>query len=160
MTSLPHKASFVNIVGKPNVGKSTLMNALLGKKLSIITAKAQTTRHRITGILSGDDFQVIYADTPGIITPNYALQQSMMRVVRSLLVDADALLWVVDVHDQDLPTDFSAKLLQRTTPVFLLINKVDLVSKEALEKYFNTGLPMYQSMRSFLSLPCGPTTQY
>jgi len=134
MTSSHHKAGFVNIVGKPNVGKSTLMNALLGKKLSIITAKAQTTRHRITGILSGDDFQVIYADTPGIITPNYALQQSMMRVVRSSLVDADALLWVVDVHDQDLPTDFSAKLLQRTIPVFLLINKVDLIGKVALEK--------------------------
>jgi GTP-binding protein Era len=134
MTSLPHKAGFVNIVGKPNVGKSTLMNALLGEKLSIITAKAQTTRHRIAGILSGDDFQVIYADTPGIITPNYELQHSMMRVVRSSLVDADALLWVVDVHDQDLPTDFSAKLLQRTTPVFLLINKVDLIGKVALEK--------------------------
>jgi GTPase len=134
MNSLPHKAGFVNIVGKPNVGKSTLMNALLGKKLSIITAKAQTTRHRIAGILSGDDFQVIYADTPGIITPHYELQRSMMRVVRSSLVDADALLWVVDVHDQDLPTDFSAKLLQRTTPVFLLINKVDSIDKVALEK--------------------------
>ncbi len=135
MTSLPHKAGFVNIVGKPNVGKSTLMNVLLGKNLSIITAKAQTTRHRIAGILSGDDFQVIYADTPGIITPNYELQRSMMRVVRGSLVDADALLWVVDVHDQELPTDFSAKLLhRRATPVFLLINKVDLIGKVALEK--------------------------
>jgi GTPase len=134
MTSLPHKAGFVNIIGKPNVGKSTLMNALLGKKLSIITAKAQTTRHRIAGILSGDDFQVIYADTPGMIVPNYELQRSMMRVVRSSLVDADALLWVVDVHDQDLPTDFSAKLLQKTIPVFLLINKVDSIDGATLEQ--------------------------
>jgi GTP-binding protein Era len=134
MTSLPHKAGWVNIIGKPNVGKSTLMNALLGEKLSIITAKAQTTRHRIIGILSGDDFQIIYTDTPGIITPKYALQQSMMREVRSALVDADVLLWVVDVHEKDVPTDFSAKLLQQTTPVFLLINKVDLIDKVALEK--------------------------
>jgi GTPase len=144
MTSSPHKAGFVNIIGKPNVGKSTLMNALLGEKLSIITAKAQTTRHRIAGILSGDDFQVIYADTPGMITPNYELQRSMMRVVRSSLVDADVLLWVVDVHERDVPTDFSAKLLQQTTPVFLLINKVDLIDKVALEKviqYWSAHIP-------------------
>ena len=134
MTSLPHKAGLVNIIGKPNVGKSTLMNALLGEKLSIITAKAQTTRHRIIGILSGDGFQIIYTDTPGIITPKYALQQSMMREVRSAFVDADVLLWVVDVHEQDLPPDFSAKLLQRTAPVFLLINKVDLIDKVELAK--------------------------
>jgi GTPase len=134
MTSLSHKAGFVNIIGKPNVGKSTLMNALLGEKLSIITAKAQTTRHRIAGILSGDNFQIIYTDTPGIITPHYALQRSMMRVVHSSLVDADALLWVVDAHDQDLSTDFSAKLLHLTAPIFLLINKVDLINKVALEK--------------------------
>jgi len=134
MTSSPHKAGFVNIVGKPNAGKSTLMNVLLGEKLSIITAKAQTTRHRIKGILSGDNFQIVYTDTPGMITPNYALQQSMMQAVRSALVDADVLLWVVDVDEQTLPTDFSKKLLQRTIPVLLLINKVDLISKEALKK--------------------------
>lgn len=134
MTPPSHKAGFVNIIGKPNVGKSTLMNALLGEKLSIITAKAQTTRHRIAGILSGDDFQIIYADTPGIITPHYALQQSMMRAVRSALVDTDVLLWVVDVRDQDLPAYFIEKLLQRTTPVFLLLNKVDLIGKVALEE--------------------------
>ena len=134
MNASPHKAGFVNIIGKPNAGKSTLMNALVGEKLSIITAKAQTTRHRIAGILSGDDFQIIYADTPGIITPHYALQQSMMRAVRSALVDADVLLWVVDVHDQELPADLSKKLLQQTIPVFLLINKVDLVNKAVLDK--------------------------
>ena len=127
-----HKAGFVNIIGKPNVGKSTLMNVLLGEKLSIITAKAQTTRHRIAGILSGDHFQIIYADTPGIITPNYALQQSMMRTVRRSLIDADVLLWVVDVCDQDLPTYFN--LPQQNTPVFLVLNKVDLIDKVALEK--------------------------
>jgi GTPase len=134
MTALSHKAGFVNIIGKPNVGKSTLMNVLLGEKLSIITAKAQTTRHRVAGILSGDDFQIIYADTPGIIIPNYALQQSMMRAVRSALVDTDVLLWVVDVRDQDLPTYFIERLLQQTTPAFLILNKIDLISKVELEK--------------------------
>ena len=129
-----HKAGFVNIIGKPNAGKSTLMNALVGERLSIITAKAQTTRHRITGILSGDDFQIIYADTPGVITPHYPLQQSMMRAVHSALLDADVLLWVVDVQDQELPTDLHKKLEQQTVPIFLLINKVDLVSKAALDK--------------------------
>ena len=134
MSSVSHKAGFVSIIGKPNVGKSTLMNALLGEKLSIITAKEQTTRHRIAGIFSGENFQIIYTDTPGIITPNYALQQCMMRAVRHALTDTDVLLWVVDVRDQDLPTDFSAKLLQQTSPVILLLNKVDLINKEILEK--------------------------
>ncbi len=134
MSSVPHKAGFVSIIGKPNVGKSTLMNALLGEKLSITTAKEQTTRHRIAGIFSGENFQIIYTDTPGIITPNYALQQSMMRAVRHALADTDVSLWVVDARDQDFPTDFSAKLLQRNTPVILLLNKVDLISNEVLEK--------------------------
>ncbi len=134
MTTLPHKAGFVNIIGKPNAGKSTLMNALLGEKLSIITAKAQTTRHRVTGILSEDDFQIIYADTPGMITPKYALQQSMMRAAQGALVDADVLLWVVDIHDQEVPTDLGAKLRQQATPVLLIVNKVDLADKVTLEK--------------------------
>ena len=134
MYAPPHKAGFVNLIGKPNVGKSTLMNALVGERLSIITAKAQTTRHRIAGILSGDSFQVIYADTPGVITPRYPLQQSMMRAVRSALVDADVLLWVVDVHDRDLPTELSSRLQQQTVPVFLLVNKVDLVGQAALDE--------------------------
>ncbi|XWN35175.1 MAG: GTPase Era [Roseivirga sp.] len=134
MTLNPHKAGFVSLVGKPNVGKSTLMNTLVGEKLSIITAKAQTTRHRICGILSGDNFQIVYSDTPGMIKPAYALQASMMRAVRSSLVDADVLLWVVDVHDQDLPDDWAAQLQERTLPVLLLINKVDLVEEAALAK--------------------------
>src|SRR3569623_1623845 len=132
MTSLTNKAGFVNIIGKPNAGKSTLMNTLLGENLSIITAKAQTTRHRIVGILSGDNFQIIYTDTPGIITPHYALQQSMMRAVRGALVDTDVLLWVVDVRDQEFPKFFEETLVRWTTPVFLLLNKVDLISKVTL----------------------------
>ncbi|MEL7062919.1 MAG: GTPase Era [Bacteroidota bacterium] len=134
MTLSSHKAGFVSLVGKPNAGKSTLMNTLVGEKLSIITAKAQTTRHRICGILSGDNFQIVYSDTPGMIKPAYALQASMMRAVRSSLVDADVLLWVVDVHDQDLPDDWAAQLQERTLPVLLLINKVDLVEEAALAK--------------------------
>ncbi|MEL6358657.1 MAG: GTPase Era [Bacteroidota bacterium] len=133
MHNTPHKAGFVNIIGKPNAGKSTLMNILVGEKLSIITAKAQTTRHRVAGIVSGPDFQVIYADTPGIITPHYALQDSMVRAARSAWIDADVLLWVVDVHDQEVPADFGKKLRQHTAPVFLLLNKVDLVGKDTLE---------------------------
>lgn len=134
MSNHTHKAGFVNIIGKPNVGKSTLMNTFLGEKLSIITAKAQTTRHRIAGIFSGDHFQIIYADTPGAITPNYPLQQSMMRATYSALTDADILLWVVDVHDQDFPAALSQRLQQLTCPIFLLINKIDTVSKEKLDE--------------------------
>lgn len=134
MQAIPHKAGFVNIIGKPNVGKSTLMNTLVGEKLSIITAKVQTTRHRIAGILSGDHFQLIYSDTPGFLTPHYALQQSMMRSVRSALVDADVLLWVVDVHDRTLPEPLAAQLQLQPAPVLLLINKVDLVEEAVMQE--------------------------
>ena len=133
MMSSSHKAGFVNIIGKPNVGKSTLMNALLGEKLSITTAKAQTTQRLITGISNGPNFQIIYTDTPGVMTPKYALQQSMMQVVRKSLGDADVFLWVVDVHDNwHVPVDFRKKLLLQNTPIFLLINKVDLIGQPAL----------------------------
>ncbi len=128
MQAVPHRAGFVNIMGKPNVGKSTLMNALVGEQLSIITAKAQTTRHRIAGILNGDHFQIVYSDTPGFLTPRYALQQSMMRAVQGALADADVLLWVVDVRDQALP---ALRLPQ--VPVLLLLNKVDLVDEPAAQ---------------------------
>ena len=93
-----HKSGFVNIVGNPNVGKSTLMNVLVGERLSIITSKAQTTRHRIMGIVNGDDFQMVYSDTPGVLQPNYKLQEQMLEFSRSALVDADVLLYVTDVH--------------------------------------------------------------
>lgn len=138
MMTSSHKAGFVNIIGKPNVGKSTLMNALLGEKLSITTAKAQTTQHLITGISNGSNFQIIYTDTPGVMTPKYALQQSMMQVVRRSLGDADVLLWVVDIYDdQEVPVDFRTKLLHQTVPIFLLINKVDLIEQTALTQLMN-----------------------
>ena len=103
-----HKSGFVNIVGNPNVGKSTLMNALVGERISIITQKAQTTRHRIMGIVNGDDFQIVYSDTPGVLKPNYRLQESMLNFSRSALVDADVLLYVTDVYDSiDKNADFT-----------------------------------------------------
>ena len=97
--STPHKAGFVNIIGNPNVGKSTLMNEMVGEKLSIITSKAQTTRHRIMGIVNGEDFQIVYSDTPGVLTPNYKLQERMMDNVNTALTDADVLLVVIDITD-------------------------------------------------------------
>ncbi len=129
-----HKAGFVNIVGNPNVGKSTLMNALVGERISIITSKAQTTRHRIMGIVNGDDFQIVYSDTPGVLKPNYRLQESMLGFSRSALSDADVLLYVTDVFDKsDRNTDFVEMVKQNTAPVILIINKIDLIDQEKLE---------------------------
>lgn len=121
-----HKAGFVSIVGKPNVGKSTLMNQMVGERLSIITAKAQTTRHRIMGMINGPDFQIVYSDTPGILKPQYELHKSMMRFVKDSLEDADVVLFVTELHDSYSPEDESLEVLKRTeAPVLLLINKVD-----------------------------------
>ncbi|HLZ15894.1 MAG TPA: GTPase Era [Cyclobacteriaceae bacterium] len=123
--SSPHKAGFVSIIGKPNVGKSSLMNKLVGENLSIITAKAQTTRHRIMGILNGEDFQIVYSDTPGLLEPKYELQQAMMSYVRVSLEDADLILLIVELGEK-----YDQQLLDRfqkfKTPVILLINKIDL----------------------------------
>ena len=130
MTERPHKAGFVNIIGKPNVGKSTLMNVLVGERMSIITSKAQTTRHRIMGILNGDDFQIVYSDTPGIIKPKYELQQSMMRFVHSSLEDADVILFVTDIYEQFDEEDVIQQLNHNEAPVLLLINKIDLASQD------------------------------
>ncbi|WP_242092922.1 GTPase Era [Aestuariivivens sediminicola] len=131
---MPHKAGFVNIIGNPNVGKSTLMNAFVGEKLSIITSKAQTTRHRILGIVNGDDFQVIFSDTPGIIKPAYELQESMMGFVKSAFEDADVLVYLVEVGEQALKDeDFFKKITHSRIPVLLLINKIDLSHQEQLE---------------------------
>ena len=121
-----HKSGFVNIVGNPNVGKSTLMNALVGERLSIVTSKAQTTRHRIMGIVNGDDYQIVYCDTPGILKPKYRLQESMMDFVDAAIGDADVILYVTDVVEQpDKNEDYIAKLASVTCPIVLVINKID-----------------------------------
>ena len=146
-----HRSGFVNIVGNPNVGKSTLMNALVGERLSIITSKAQTTRHRIMGIVNGDDFQMVYSDTPGVLSPNYRLQEKMLEFSRSALVDADVLLYVTDVTDTaDRNADFLEKVKKMAaagTKVFLIINKIDLTTQETLESlvaFWHTQLPEAQ----------------
>ena len=129
-----HKAGFVNIIGNPNVGKSTLMNALVGERLSIITSKAQTTRHRIMGIVNGDDFQIVYSDTPGILKPAYKLQESMMNFVHGAVDDADVLLYVTDTVEQ---SDRSEAIIDRVNnsgiPTIVVINKIDLTTPAALE---------------------------
>ena len=130
----PHKAGFVNIIGSPNVGKSTLMNALTGEKLSIITSKAQTTRHRIMGIVNGDNFQIVYSDTPGVIKPGYKLHESMMKHVQNAFADADIILFVTDIFENEMKDDSILKKIQNATvPVILLINKIDLGDQIKLE---------------------------
>ncbi len=143
-----HKSGFVNIVGNPNVGKSTLMNALVGERLSIITSKAQTTRHRIMGIVNGEDFQMVYSDTPGVLSPNYRLQEKMLEFSRSALVDADVLLYVTEVQDNpERNADFLEKVKRMAasgTRVFLIINKIDLTTQETLENlvaFWHAQLP-------------------
>ncbi|MGX1931130.1 GTPase Era [Flagellimonas sp. 2504JD4-2] len=130
-----HKSGFVNIIGNPNVGKSTLMNAFVGEKLSIITSKAQTTRHRILGIVNGDDFQVILSDTPGIIKPAYELQTSMMDFVKSAFEDADVLVYMVEIGEKALKDEaFFKKIENSGIPVLLLINKIDTSEQQVLEE--------------------------
>lgn len=167
LSFIMHKAGFVNIVGNPNVGKSTLMNALVGERLSIITSKAQTTRHRIMGIVNGEDFQMVYSDTPGVLHPNYKLQEQMLEFSRSALVDADVLLYVTDVQDNvEKNIEFLDKVkkiaansasgltsnspngglsAQRSVPrVFLVINKIDLTTQDTLERlveFWHSQLP-------------------
>ena len=140
-----HKAGFVNIIGNPNVGKSTLMNAFVGEKLSIITSKAQTTRHRILGIVNGDDFQMILSDTPGIIKPAYELQSSMMDFVKSAFEDADVLLYMVEIGEKALKDEqFFEKIKRSNIPVLLLLNKIDGATQEQLEEqiqYWQEQLP-------------------
>ena len=132
-----HKAGFVNIVGNPNVGKSTLMNALVGERISIITSKAQTTRHRIMGIVNGDDFQIVYSDTPGVLKPNYKLQESMLEFSNSALTDADVLLYVTDVLDSAEKNAFFLEKVQKmqdSVKIILVINKIDLIDQPRLEE--------------------------
>jgi len=130
---MPHKSGFVNIIGNPNVGKSTLMNNLVGERISIITSKSQTTRHRIKGIVNGEDFQIVYSDTPGVLKPNYKLQESMMKFSTSALVDADIILYVTDVVETiDKNEDFLKKVQNTDTPVILILNKIDLTTQDKL----------------------------
>lgn len=129
-----HRSGFVNIIGNPNVGKSTLMNALVGERLSIITSKAQTTRHRIMGIVDGEDFQIVYSDTPGILKPAYKLQESMMNFVRGAVDDADVILYVTDTIEQsDRSDEIVERIVHSGIPAIVVINKIDLSTPEALE---------------------------
>ncbi len=142
---MKHKAGFVNIIGNPNVGKSTLMNALVGERLSIITSKAQTTRHRILGIVNTEDYQVVFSDTPGIIKPAYELQESMMDFVKTAFEDADVLVYMVETGEKELKNEaFFDKIKNLKVPVMLLLNKIDQSSQADLEKqvsYWKETLP-------------------
>ncbi len=140
---MAHKAGFVNIIGNPNVGKSTVMNALVGERLSIITSKMQTTRHRIKGIVNGDDFQIVYSDTPGILKPHYKLQENMMRFVETALIDADIILYVTDVkEDPAKNSDYIERIRKSNMPVMVLINKIDLSNQDEVTRLFDywTGI--------------------
>ena len=134
-TPKQHRAGFVNIIGNPNVGKSTLMNALVGENLSIVTAKAQTTRHRIMGIVNGEDWQIVFSDTPGILKPSYALQQSMLDFVDTAIGDADVILYVTDVVEKkDKNAEYVEKLRRLTCPVLIVLNKIDLSDQPTVLK--------------------------
>lgn len=130
---MSHKAGFVSIIGKPNAGKSTLMNSLVGEKMSIITPKAQTTRHRIIGIVNDENHQIVFSDTPGVIKPNYSLQESMMNFVQGSLIDADIILFVTDIHEKYDENDVIEKLRKTSSPVAVLINKIDKSSEEEVK---------------------------
>ena len=140
-----HRAGFVNIIGNPNVGKSTLMNALVGEKLSIVTAKAQTTRHRIMGIVNTDDYQIVYSDTPGMLKPTYRLQEDMMKFVDTAIGDADIILYVTDVVEKsDKNSEYIEKLRKLDCPVVVAVNKIDISDQQkvlALLEYWQKTLP-------------------
>lgn len=138
MNGMNHRAGFVNIIGNPNVGKSTIMNALVGEKLSIITSKAQTTRHRIIGIVNADDFQIVYSDTPGILKPRYILQESMMSFVNKALADADVILYVTDVKEYlTISSEYADRIRQSGIPLIIVVNKIDLSNQTDLERIVN-----------------------
>lgn len=147
---MAHKAGFVNIIGNPNVGKSTIMNALVGEKLSIITQKMQTTRHRIKGIVSGEDFQIVYSDTPGILKPNYKLQETMMKFVDSALIDADVILFVTDVVETPGKNpEYIEKVRKSNMPVIVLINKIDLSNQDEVLKLFDYWTEVFPGANIF-----------
>jgi len=142
---MAHKAGFVNIIGNPNVGKSTLSNKLIGERLSIITSKAQTTRHRIFGIVNEDDYQIVFSDTPGVLKPNYKLQESMLQFSRSALDDADILLYITDPFEKpDKNDEFLEKVKTTSVPIIIVVNKIDLIDQERLDEiidYWKKELP-------------------
>lgn len=141
---MAHKAGFINIIGYPNVGKSTLMNALVGERLSIITSKAQTTRHRIMGIVNGEDFQLVFSDTPGIIKPAYRMQENMMEFVKNAFEDADILLYIVELGEKELKSEtFQKRLRHASQPLFILINKIDKGDPEQLSEAMTHWQEMY-----------------
>jgi GTPase len=143
---MAHKAGFVNIIGNPNVGKSTIMNSLVGEKISIITSKMQTTRHRIKGIVSGDDFQIVYSDTPGILKPHYKLQETMIKFVDSALTDADIILYVTDVVEKpDKNSDYIEKIKRAGVQVIVLINKIDLSNQPDVVKLIDYWAAVFPS---------------
>jgi len=149
-----HKSGYISIIGNPNVGKSTLMNALVGKDLSIITHKAQTTRHRILGIVNGDHFQMVFSDTPGVIKPVYEMQSSMMNFVKEALVDADVLIYMVTVDEQGLKEPaFLERIKKSKVPILILINKIDTVSQAVLEPRWTIGKKKFLRLPYFLFLP-------
>lgn len=144
MNEITHKAGFVNIIGSPNVGKSTLMNKLVGENISIITSKAQTTRHRIKGIVNGENFQIVYSDLPGILTPVYKMQEMMMRFVNESLKDADVLLYMVECGETKYDEEIITRLNKFEIPIILIVNKIDKVSAEQIETnrtYWQAVLP-------------------
>jgi GTPase len=152
---MAHKSGFVNIIGNPNVGKSTIMNALVGEKISIITSKMQTTRHRIKGIVSGDDFQIVYSDTPGILKPNYKLQEEMMKFVDTALIDADVILYVTDVIEKfDKNIEYLERVKKSNVPTILLINKIDLSDQKTVLDLISTWKEV---LPSALILPISAT---
>lgn len=134
MTETNHKAGFVNLIGNPNVGKSTLMNRLVGENLSIITHKAQTTRHRIKGIVNGDDFQIVYSDLPGVLNPAYKMQELMMKFVNEALKDADIILYMVECGEKNYNETIIERLKNFELPILLIINKIDKASTETIEE--------------------------
>lgn len=152
-----HTAGFVNIVGKPNAGKSTLLNQLMGEKLAIVTQKAQTTRHRIFGIYNEEDLQIVFSDTPGVLDPKYNLQEKMMDFVKDSLQDADVFLFIVDVTDKEEPSEFLIdKLNKIPVPVLLLLNKVDQTNQEGLESWWTNGITEFRKPKFYqflLSMP-------
>lgn len=139
---MPHRAGFVSIIGKPNVGKSTLMNALVGEKISIITPKAQTTRHRILGIVNEPDYQIVFSDTPGVIKPVYGLQESMMSFVNGSLVDADVVVFVTDINEKYDESDVVEKLKKISSPIAVVINKID----KSAEEYVKAKIEYWQEL--------------